>query len=72
MFPDQTNGNNQQDIKSQARNEVLAEQERARGATIPQGGAARPISDDTDRKRRELVNAGDIDALLDLKIPEGF
>jgi len=67
MFPDQTNGN-QQDIKSQARNEVYAEQERARGATIPQGGAARPISDDTDKKRRELVQKGDVDALLDLKL----
>ena len=70
MFPDQTNGN-QQDIKSQVRNEVLAEQERARGATIPQGGAARPISSDADKKRQELVQSGDVDALLDIKL-KGF
>jgi len=66
MFPDQNTGN-QQDIKSQARQEILAEQERARGATIPQGGAARPISDDINKKRDELVAKGDVDELLDLK-----
>jgi hypothetical protein len=47
---------------------VLAEQERARQATIPQDNAARAVNDDANKKRQELVEKGDIDALLDMKL----
>ena len=66
MFPDQT-GTNPTDVRQQARNEVLAEQERNRQATIPPGGASRPISDDVKKQISDRVSKGDIDGLLDLK-----
>ncbi|MHC4278290.1 MAG: hypothetical protein ACYSTI_13375, partial [Planctomycetota bacterium] len=58
---------NQQDPKAQAKAEVLAEQERARQATIPQDNAARAVNDDANKKRIDLIEKGDIDGLLDEK-----
>lgn len=66
LLGDGTSQNNQ-DIKSQAKQEVLDEMNRNRQATIPQGGVSRPISDDSNKRRQELISSGDLDALLDEK-----
>jgi hypothetical protein len=55
MFPDQSGETNPTDVKQQAKNEVLAEQERARQATIPGTGASRPPLADAREKQRKLI-----------------
>ena len=58
---------NPQDIKSQAKQEVLDEMNRNKQATIPQGGVSRPMTDDVRKKAQQAISEGDIDGLLDLK-----
>jgi hypothetical protein len=67
MFPDQQ-ATSSTDTKQQAKNEVLAEQERNRQAHNPGGAASRPISDDLEKQRQAKVAEGDIDGLLDIKL----
>jgi len=61
---------NPQDVKSQAKQEVLDEINRNRGATIPQAGSGRPISDDANKRMQELAASGNTDALLDEKMKQ--
>lgn len=58
---------NPQDVKAQAKQEVLNEMSRNQQATIPQGGVSRPIQDDARKKRDEFIANKDLDGLLDFK-----
>ena len=55
--------------KDEVRKEVINDMNTAQNAAIPQTAAGRAITDNAEKHRQQLVADGNIDALLDLKIP---
>jgi len=55
--------------EEQMRQKVLADMKTAQNAALPQTAAGRAITDDAEKQRQQAVADGDLDSLLDLKIP---